>query len=64
MNAIKSITPILLTKKIEPPSFTQEKGVFLIQKKIAQSYKVVRSQTWEPKYPNTREETSAFIFHS
>ena len=36
MNAIRSITPILLTKKIEPPSLTHEKGVFLTQKKIAQ----------------------------
>jgi hypothetical protein len=35
MNAIKSITPILLPIKIEIPSLTHEKSVFLIQKKIA-----------------------------
>ncbi len=36
MNAIKSITPILLTKKIEPPSIAHEKGLFLIQEPTAQ----------------------------
>jgi hypothetical protein len=34
MNAIKSITPILLTMKIETPSTTLRKGIFLIQENI------------------------------
>ena len=37
MNAIRSITPILLTKKIEPPSLVHEKGVFLTQEKIIEN---------------------------
>jgi hypothetical protein len=36
MNAIRSITPILLTKKIEPPSLAHEKGVFLTQEEITE----------------------------
>ena len=38
MNAIKSVTPILLTKKIEPPSIAHGKGVFIIQEKIAELF--------------------------
>jgi hypothetical protein len=34
MNAIKSITPLLLTNKIEPPLINHVEGVFLTQEKI------------------------------
>jgi hypothetical protein len=45
MNAIKSVTPILLTKKIEPPSIDYGKGIFFIQEKIV-------------KYPEDRKITN------
>jgi hypothetical protein len=51
MNAIKSITPILLTKKIEPPSMTHAKAIFLIQEKIAEYSNLRKSTHLEAEVP-------------
>ena len=62
MNAIKSIAPTLLTLKIESPSITQWKSIFLNQKKMTNYPKDRIVATWEPKYLNIWEDTSAFCF--
>ncbi len=51
MNAIRSITPILLTKKIEPPSITRVKGIFLIREKIAEYSKDRTTASLEAEVP-------------